>query len=474
MKTRTPRTSSPILILAAALAGCSAGNRSAPAPRPLSPEAFIGPRSGTVGNAGTAVGSGGTVGAGEAARPAVQIPTGGKNAKPQPTTPGTPSTPDPTPRGDASPTTPAGEPASAGGSPAPSNGALPPIGASSGQYMTLGGVVAEVNGVPIYAHKVLSVLDPILREKAKKLDADAFRRQAKQDIVRRTEELIRLELFYAAAQRSLDADDKHLADLMTVQWRVQQITKAGGSVELARRRARDEFGMDFDEMAAEQSRNELIRIYDQKKIIPKIQVSASDIREYYEKHLKDQFSATERVKFRLLKVDIAKTGGKDQAIAKVADKLKRARAGEDFNEMVQKENDERMFATKDALDMNPASFSIAPVREALEKLQPGQVSDPIPDATGFYLVKLDERTPGRVRPFEDQKVQDEIRTKLRLEQYGRLRQQDLGRLMQASIVKPSMAVFNGDPRATPTPIEQQMMNIALDMAMQRYYQYAAK
>ena len=338
--------------------------------------------------------------------------------------------------------------------------------------MTLGGVVAEVNGTPIYAGKVLSVLDPILREKAKKLDADSFRKQAKQDIERRIQELIRLELFYAAAQRSLDPDDKRLADLMTVQWRMQQITKAGGSVELARRRARDEFGMDFDEMAQEQSRNELIRIYDQKKIIPRIQVSGSDIREYYDKHLADQFSATERVKFRLLKVDIAKTGGKEKAIAKVDDKLKRARAGEDFAEMVQKENDERMFATKDPLDMNPASFAIAPVREALEKLQPGEVSDPISDSTGYYLVKLEQRTPGRVRPFEEQKVQDEIRTKLRLEQYGRLRQQDLGHLLANSVVKPDTAVLSG--AKPPTPAEAQMMNIALDMAMQKYYQYAAK
>jgi len=282
-------TAALVLATTAALAGCASKNPSAPAPRPLTPEAFISPRAGgTVSQAGTAQGSGGEVGAGEAARPAIQIPTGGKNAKPQNATPGTPSTPDPTPRSDAAPTTPpAGVPTSVGMSPAPSSANLPRIGASSGQYMTLGGVVAEVNGTPIYANKVLSVLDPILREKARKLDADSFRRQAKQDIDRRIQELVRLELFYAAAQRSLGPDDKKLADLMTVQWRMQQITKAGGSVELARRRARDEFGMDFDEMAQEQSHNELIRIYDQKKIIPKIQVSASDIREYYDKHLSD-------------------------------------------------------------------------------------------------------------------------------------------------------------------------------------------
>src|SRR4051794_10398978 len=84
--TMTPKNvrATALVLAAAALAGCS--KNQSPAPRPLTPEAFIGPRSGTVSNAGTAEGSGGTVGAGEAARPAVQIPTGGKNAKPQPTT----------------------------------------------------------------------------------------------------------------------------------------------------------------------------------------------------------------------------------------------------------------------------------------------------------------------------------------------------------------------------------------------------
>src|SRR4051812_33665748 len=87
---------------AAVLAGCA--KQQAPGPRPLTPEAFIGPRSGTtVSQSGTAEGSGGTVGAGEAARPAVQIPAGGKNPKPQNVPPGTPSTPDPTPRSDATP-----------------------------------------------------------------------------------------------------------------------------------------------------------------------------------------------------------------------------------------------------------------------------------------------------------------------------------------------------------------------------------
>jgi parvulin-like peptidyl-prolyl isomerase len=322
--------------------------------------------------------------------------------------------------------------------------------------MTLGGVVAEVNGTPIYANKVLASLDPILRQKARQLDAENFRRQAASDIRKTIDELIRVELFYAAAQRTLDIDDKHLADGLTIQWRVQQITRAGGSVELAKRRAREEQGVDFDDLVQEQSRTELTRIYEQKKIIPRIQVTASDIRDYYNQHVDTEFSDAERVKFRLVKVDSVRSGGRTAALNKITDIYKRAKNGEDFTDIATRENDEKMFAGKDPLEMSPTSFSIAGVREALPKLQAGQVSEPIEDKGAFYLVKLESRKPGRVRPFEEQKVQDEIRNKLRIEQYRKLRELDFARLMKGAAIR----------------TDEQMAAIALDMAMQKYRQYA--
>jgi hypothetical protein len=440
-----------LALAASVTGGCRSGSTAAK-PQPLTPEAFISPRSGTISGAGgTAVGSGGTVGAGESAAPAIAIPANGVSNTNDKTMP-KPAAPTPVPRPGDPPAAP--DPAPRGAAPATS---LPTIGASSGQFMTLGGVVAEVNGTPIYANKVLASLDPILREKAKRLDAARFRREAKDDIRKTIEELIRVELFYAAAQRTLEADDKRLADGLTIQWRVQQITRAGGSVELAKRRAREEFGADFDDLVQEQSRTELTRIYEQKKIVPRIQVTAADIRDYYDKNVDREFSEAERVKFRLIKVDIARSGDKEKAMDKATRLLKRAQAGEDFGEMAMKENDERMFAGKDAMEMSPASFSIAKVREVLPKLQPGQVSDIIEDKGAYYIVRLDERKAGRVRPFEEQKVQDEIRAKLRIEQYRKLRELDFARLMKGAAIR-------GD---------EEMANIALDMAMQKYAQYAA-
>src|SRR5207247_3115152 len=49
------------------------------------------------------------------------------------------------------------------------------IGTSSGQYVIVGGVVGEVNGTPIYAGKVLSLIEPVLAARAKDLDPQQFR-----------------------------------------------------------------------------------------------------------------------------------------------------------------------------------------------------------------------------------------------------------------------------------------------------------
>ena len=65
------------LLLSSAVAAVS-GCASTPKPQPLTPEAFISPRSANISGAnGAAEGSGGTVGAGESAKPAVAIPANG-------------------------------------------------------------------------------------------------------------------------------------------------------------------------------------------------------------------------------------------------------------------------------------------------------------------------------------------------------------------------------------------------------------
>jgi parvulin-like peptidyl-prolyl isomerase len=460
---------------ATTLAGCaSPENR----PKPLRPDAFSAQPPATSGNPGAAAGGTGPEDAGQSPQPAVRIPLNG-NTRPEPANPTGP-------RSEIEPKT-----TNNGQLPAPSssNGTTdngqpqatrPTVGASSGQFLTLGGVVAEVNGSPIYANKVLAPLDPIFRTRAKQMDLNKFRLAAADDIRRQILATVIDELEYASAQRSLDAEDKRKAEIATMGFRMRLITNAGGSLEVARRKVQQDYGISLEEYVEERSRHELGNIFYQKKIFPLIQVTANDIRAYYDKNI-DQYTANEKVRFRVLKVDIRKSGGPDAAVNKINDKLKRAKAGEDFEQMVLKENnDDPIFAKSDLGEMSPASFAIAPIRDVLAKLRPGDISDPLRDNNAYYLVQLVDRKPGRVRPFEEQvapeakqfAVQEEIKQILQREQYRTLRERHRQQLLASAILRPSMPVLFGQQPPS-TPQEAQMLNTALEMALQRYAEYAS-
>src|SRR4051812_21033403 len=51
-------------------------------------------------------------------------------------------------------------------------------GPSSGQYLEVGGVVMDVNGTPIYANKVLRLLDPVFAAAASQYDRETFHKFA--------------------------------------------------------------------------------------------------------------------------------------------------------------------------------------------------------------------------------------------------------------------------------------------------------
>jgi hypothetical protein len=464
---------------AAILPGCASRQEH---PKPLRPEAFSGPGTPNAGNPGTTSGGTGPEDAGQSPQPAVRIPLNG-NPKPEVATP----TKSPQSSNDGQQPAPnASNGSIANGQRTTDNGqksTRPTVGASSGQYLTLGGVVAEVNGSPIYANKILAPLDPIFRTRARQMDLERFRLAAADDIRKETLARVMDELEYATAQRALDAEDKRRAEIATMAFRLRLITNAGGSLEVARRKVQQDYGVSFEEYVEERSRHELANIFYQKKILPLIQVTANDIRAYYDKNI-DQYTENEKVRFRVLKVDFKKSGGKEKAIDKADVKHKRATAGEDFEQMVLRENDDPVFTRSDLGEMSPASFAIVKIREALASLRPGDISPIIEDSSAFYIVQLIDRKPGRVRPFEEQvppgggaagdaklTVQDEIRVKLRAEQYRVLRDRHRQQLLGNAILRPSMPVLLGQQPPS-TPQETQMLNTALEMALQRYAEYA--
>jgi parvulin-like peptidyl-prolyl isomerase len=322
-------------------------------------------------------------------------------------------------------------------------------GPSPGEYMTLGAVVVTVNGNPIYANKVLSDIAPVLVVKAREVDSGSFQAVAEDEARKQIQVLERTELEFAAAQRNLDQHDRDLAMQLTIQWKKEQITKAGGSLEQARSRARAD-GRDFDDLAQEQYRVEMRRIYFQKKEFPKVQVTAQDMRDYYAQHEDQLFTQHAEAKFSLIKIDIEASGGRDQALAKITALRQRVVKGEDFSQIAGTTNDDdALLSAKGAVNfgewIDRGAFAHQKVEEEVWKLKPGEITPVIEEPKAFFIARMVERKDGKTRSFDEADVQALIRRALEAEQFNALRDKVTGDLTREAIISPEPPNENFQP-----------------------------
>ena len=332
-------------------------------------------------------------------------------------------------------------------------------GVSSGVAMTIGSVVCEVNGSPIYADRVLKSLSRVFAAEAKRRGERDFRKYAAAEIEKQVTLFVEQELAYAAAKKNLDSREQEYASAMTMRTRAQWITAAGGSVEQARAKAAAE-GRNFDEIVEEEYRTNMVRVYYTKRLMPRAQVRADEMRRYYNQNMSTAFTEHAQAQFRVIKIDVAKTGGVPQAQAKIDDLHARAARGEDFAELARTVNDDPhlMRQAGDVGWVQQGAFAVEPLEEAVWKLpEPGQVTPVVRVGDAFYIARLEGRKPGRVRPFEEEAVQAQIRKVLQGEMLQTLRAREREMLMRDAIVYPYPPAYD----------------VVLDMAMQKYPDWAA-
>ena len=340
----------------------------------------------------------------------------------------------------------------------PSRFAASRPGASAGVFMTVGCVVAEANGEPIYADRVLSKLDPVLAAKVKQMDARSFRLEAEKQIRKEVEVEIGEELHYAAAQRRLKPEERQLADMLTVDWRRRQITEAGGSLAVAKARAaQPESGaMDFEETVRRQYRSFVIGIYRERYILPFIVVTADDMRRFYDTYKDKLFGDQGAIRIRVIKVDFTANGGRKAAAQKASDLVARLRKGDDFNTVAGEDNDDKRLKERQGLvDMwlTKGGYVVDEVDAAAWKLRVGEyTTEPVEAPKAFFLVKLDEAKAGNMKPFEDPEVQKVCHSRLRESQYNTIRDQELRRLSSSAVRK----------------LDERMLDLVVEMAMQKY------
>lgn len=360
--------------------------------------------------------------------------------------PATAPSPSPGPAAPLDPASPRRVASGPGPAPAPSP--------STGGYQLVGTVLADVESEPIFADRVLAVLDTALGAEARKHDERRFRTVAAELIRQQVHEYIYNALEFAMARSRLDPRDQQLAKGAAIKWREEQITQAGGSAERARQ-AWAARGFDFEERVEEQYRTLMRQLYYQRKEAPKIQVSAADLRRYYTENLSREFTEPAKAKFRVIAVDKQKSGGREQALGEVHRLLDRVKSGGiEFDKLAEEDNDRPNFKTS-AGWIPKGSFVVPEAEEAAWKLKPGQVGDPVETADAFYLVKVEALEGGRVLPFNERQVQARIERSLRDRQFSAIRSRVQQQLIQDAIIRYH-------------PDEQGMLRTAVEMAAQKY------
>ena len=167
-------------------------------------------------------------------------------------------------------------------------------------------------------------------------------------------------------------------------------------------------GLSFDQYKAQlKEQLERLRLMSQ-EVRAKIQVGEREMREYYEANLakfgEEEFARARHIFFKLGK------NASEQDVARVmataASVYQEAKSGKDFAELAKKYSDDPA-AAKDGGDLG--SFRkgdmIPEIESAVSTMKPGEISELVRTPAGIHIIKLEERTKGKAKPFEEVKVE---------------------------------------------------------------------
>lgn len=172
------------------------------------------------------------------------------------------------------------------------------------------------------------------------------------------------------------------------------------------RRVREE-GMTLDDVKRDVKRSLLTRRYVSEKVDRKITISDLDARAEYEARKASEFTAPESERLS----EILISGKEPDARARAAQIVTRLRAGEDFATLAKTLSIAPSRPSGGDLGTVARKNMNASLVEVVSKLQPGQISEPIPTKGDYRILKVVAREPAKQQPFEE--VADKLRAELR-------------------------------------------------------------
>jgi peptidyl-prolyl cis-trans isomerase SurA len=158
-------------------------------------------------------------------------------------------------------------------------------------------------------------------------------------------------------------------------------------------------GMQWDVWLKQVEETMLRRVAVMNEVSRSIALDEAEIVEYYRKH-PEEFTDPEE--FVLRAVYLASPGADPSALeARKKEIDARIKAGDDFAGVAGELSDPPLKESKGELGSIKRGELDKALLEAVEKLKPGEASDWVQARTGWYLLKLEERKPSRLRTFDE-------------------------------------------------------------------------
>ena len=169
-------------------------------------------------------------------------------------------------------------------------------------------------------------------------------------------------------------------------------------------------GLTFDQYKTQlKEQLERLRLMSQ-EVRAKIQVGEREMREYYDanraKYGEEEFFHARQIYFKIGKD--APASEVERVTAKAVKVLQEAKSGKDFAELAKKYSDDPA-AAKDGGDLGTFKKGdmIPEIERAVDTMKPGEISDLVRTPAGIHIIKLEERTKGKAKPFEEVKAEIE-------------------------------------------------------------------